>query len=131
MKICLFSADFGHRGCVWDYSGPGRVRWGTIGSMPTNFGNLPKVVERQGTPSGKVSQYWQVASAAGKVPNLEKKSQSEASREVFLSMYITYISLSISTPLAVTCPHGQLASILFRNNQFILQCIPLHKAIAH
>ncbi len=57
---------------MWDDSGPGRVRWGTIGSMPINFGNLPKVVERQGTPSRKVSQYWHVASVAGKVPNLEK-----------------------------------------------------------
>ncbi len=45
MKICLFWADFGHRGYVWGFSGPGRVRWGTIGSMPTKSGNLPKVVE--------------------------------------------------------------------------------------
>ncbi len=72
MKICLFWADFGHRGFVWDYSGPGRVRWGTIGSMPTNFGNEPKVVERQGASSRKVPQCWQVAIEAGKVPNLEK-----------------------------------------------------------
>ena len=42
-----FRADFGHRGYVWDYSGPGRVRWGTFGTMPTNFGNLPKVIERR------------------------------------------------------------------------------------
>ncbi len=27
-------------------------------------------------------------------------------------MYISYISVSISTPLAVTGPHGQLASLL-------------------
>ncbi len=32
--------------------------------------------------------------------------------EVFLSMYITYISVSKSTPLAVTGPHGQLASCI-------------------
>ncbi len=31
----------------------------------------------------------------------------------FLSMYITYISVSKSTPLAVTGPHGQLASTVF------------------
>ncbi len=42
-KIFFFWAYFGHMGYVWDYSEPGRVRWGTIGSMPTNFGNLPKV----------------------------------------------------------------------------------------
>ncbi len=46
LKICLFGADYGHRGYMWDYLGPGRVRWGTFGSMPTNFGNLPKVRER-------------------------------------------------------------------------------------
>ena len=28
-------------------SGPGRVRWGTFGRVPTNFGNLPKVRERR------------------------------------------------------------------------------------
>ncbi len=33
--------------------------------------------------------------------------------EVFVSMYITYISVSTSTPLAVTSPYGQLASYLF------------------
>ena len=65
---------------MWDYSGPGRVWWGTIGSMPTNFGNLPKVVERQGASCRKVSQYWQVASVAGRLPNM-KKFQSEASRD--------------------------------------------------
>ncbi len=37
MKICLFCATFGPRGYVWDYSWPGRVMWGTIGSMPTNI----------------------------------------------------------------------------------------------
>ncbi len=37
--------------------------------------------------------------------------------EVFLSMYITYIPVSKSTPLAVTGPHGQLAS-----NQNCVDC---------
>ncbi len=55
---------------MWAYSGPGRVRWSTIGSMPTNFGMLPKLVERQGASSRKVSQYWQVASVAGRLPNI-------------------------------------------------------------
>ena len=41
MKICHFRADFGHTGYVWDYLGPGRVRWGTIGSMPSNI-EFPK-----------------------------------------------------------------------------------------
>ncbi len=67
-KICLFWADFGHRGYVWGYSGPGRVRWGTYGSMPTNFGKLPKVIERREASCRWVSKYWQVASVAGKVP---------------------------------------------------------------
>ncbi len=102
---------------MWDYSGPGRVRWGTIGSISTNFGNLPKGLERQGAPSGKVSQCWQVASVTGKVPNLKKspspKHRATARCEVFLFMYISYISVSISTPLAVTSPHRQLASEIF------------------
>ena len=55
---------------------------GTIGSMPTNFGNLPKVVERQGAPSGKGSHYWQVASLAGKVPNLKKVAVRSIARGV-------------------------------------------------
>ncbi len=114
MKICLFWADFSHRGYVWDYSEPGRVRWGTIGSMPSNFGNLPKVGERQGASSRKVFQYWPFSSVAGKVPNLKKrpspKHRAIARCEVFLSMYITYILVSKSTPMAVTGPHGQLAS---------------------
>ncbi len=67
-----FSGPISHRGYVWDYSEPGRVRWGTIGSMPTNFGNLSKVAERQGDSSRKVFQFWQVASVAGNVPNLKK-----------------------------------------------------------
>ena len=46
--------------------------WGTIGSVPTIFGILPNVVKGQGASSRKVSQYWQVASVAGKVPNFEK-----------------------------------------------------------
>ena len=81
--------------------------------MPTNFGNLPKDVERQGASSTKVSQYWQDASMAGKVPNLKKVATATARCEEFLSMYITYISVSKSTPLAVTGPHGQLASYIF------------------
>ncbi len=72
IKICLFRADFGHRGYVWDYLGPGRVQWGTFGSMPTNLGNLPKVRERWGASSSQVSQYWQVASIAGKVSKCVK-----------------------------------------------------------
>ncbi len=72
MKTCLFWAVFGHRGHMWDYSEPRGVRWGTIGSMPTNFGNLPKVRKRQEAFSRWVSQYWQVASVAGKVPKLVK-----------------------------------------------------------
>ena len=113
-KICLFWAYFGHRGHVWDYSGPGRVRWGTIGSMPTKFGNLPKVRELQEASPRQVSRCWQVASSAGKVPKLvkvpESKHRAIARCEVYVSIYITYISVSKSTPLAVTGPHGQLAS---------------------
>ncbi len=90
------------------------VRWGTVGSMPTNFGNLPNVVERQGVPCRKVSQYWQIARVAGKVRNFSKvpgpKHRAIARCEVFLSMYITYNSVSIPTPWAVAGPHGQLAS---------------------
>ncbi len=38
--------------------------------MPTIFGILPNVVGGQGASSRKVSQCWQVAIMAGKVPNL-------------------------------------------------------------
>ncbi len=79
-KICLFWAYFGHRGHVWDYSGPGRVRWGTIGSMPTYFGTLPKVRERQEASSRQVSSCWQVASVAGKVPYLKKVPRRSIAR---------------------------------------------------
>ena len=62
-----------------------------------------------------VSQYWQLAIVAGNVPNLKKvpepKHRATARCEVFASMYITYISVSKSTPLAVTGLYGQLASI--------------------
>ncbi len=100
---------------MWDYSEPKRVRWGTVGSMPTNFGNLPKVRERQEASFIWVSQYWQVASVAGKVPKLvkvpEPKHRAIARCEVCVSIYITYILVSKSTPLAVTGPHGQLTSV--------------------
>ena len=69
MKMCLFGANFGHRGYVYVRSGPVRVRWGTFGSVPTIFGILPNFVKRQGASSRKVSNYWQCAIMAGKVPN--------------------------------------------------------------
>ncbi len=87
-----------------------------MGNLPTNFGNLPKVRERQEGPSRWVCQYWQVAREAGKVPKVvkvpEPMHRAIAQCEVFVSIYITYISVSKSTPLAVTGPHGQLASLL-------------------
>ncbi len=52
---------------------------------------------------------WQGAKI-GKVP--EPKHRAIARCEVCVSIYITYISVSKSTPLAVTGPHGQLASII-------------------
>ncbi len=39
------------------------------------------------------------------------KHRAIARCEVLLFMYITYILVSISTPLAVTGPYGQLASM--------------------
>ena len=102
MKICLFWAVFGHRGYMWGYSEPKRVRWGTIGSMPTNFDNLPKVRERQEASSRWVSKYWQVASVAGKVPQLvlvpEPKHRAIARCEVCVSTYILHIFRSVSPP---------------------------------
>ena len=65
---------------MWDYSGPGRVRWGTIGSMPTNFGNLPNVREPQEASSRQVPRCWQVASVAGKVPNFKKDPDRSIAR---------------------------------------------------
>ncbi len=110
MKICLLWAVFDHRGYMWYYSEPRRVRLGTIGSMPTNFGNLPKVRKRQEASSRWVSQYWQVASVS----------------------YITYISVSKSTPLAVNGPHGQLASIyIFCRPSPIFYFLPLIPDLVH
>ena len=91
---------------MWDYSKPGRVRWVTIGSMPTNLGNLPIVVERQGPP---VEMFPRIA----KLPVLQscqcgwqgakfEKSPSPKRWEVFLSMYITYCTFQSVNP-----PHGQ------------------------
>ncbi len=69
------------------------------------------------------SQYWQIASVAGKVPKLvkvpEAKHRAIARCEVCVSIYIIYISVSKSTPLAVTGPHGQLASILLHNKCYL------------
>ena len=127
IKICLFCAVFGHRGSMWGYSEPKRVRWGTIGSMLTNFGNLPKVRERQEASSRWVSQYWQVASVAGKVPKLvkfpEPKHRAIARCEVCGSIYITYISGSKSTPLAVTGPHGRVNDY-YKLNCIHISCLP-------
>ncbi len=127
MNICLLWAVFGHRGYMWHYSKPRRVRGGTIGSMPTNFGNLPKVRERQEASCRWTSQYWQVASVAGKVPKLvkvpEPKHCTIARCEVCVSIYITYILVSKSTPLAVTGPHGQLASYIFPSFPSVRLCV--------
>ena len=70
------------------------------------------------------SQYWQVASVAGKVPKLvkvsERKHRAIARCEVCGSIYIIYISVSQSTPSAVTGPHGQLASVGITVGPYIL-----------
>ena len=64
MKMYLF----GHKGYVCVRSGPGRVRWGTFGSVPTISGSLPNVVKQRGALLKNVSHYWQCAILAGKVP---------------------------------------------------------------
>ncbi len=92
MKICLLQAVFSHMGYMWDYSEPGRVRWGTIGSMPTNFGNLPKVRKRQEASSRWVSQYWQVASVAGKVPKLVKVQEPKHRAIARCESYISQLN---------------------------------------
>ena len=48
---------------------------------------------------------------AGKVPNLENVPDRSIARcEVYLAMYIAYISVSMPTPWAAAGPNGQLAS---------------------
>ncbi len=47
------------------------------------------------------------------------RSPAEANGPRGLSMYITYISVSKSTPLAVTGPHGQLASSFIYHKLFL------------
>ena len=42
---------------------------------------------------------------------------------VCTSIFITYISVSKSTPLAVTGPHGQLASMLFYGSDKMNICL--------
>ncbi len=116
-KICLFWAIFGHRSWVCVRSGPGRVRWGTFGSVPTKFGIVPNIIGHQGASSRKVSQCWQVANVAGMVPKMlkvpEPKYCAIARCKVYLSIYITCISVSMPTPWAVAGPNGQLASLKF------------------
>ena len=51
----------------------------------------------------------------GKSP--EPKHRAIARCEVCASVYITYISVSRSTPLPVTGPHGQLASFLLHADE--------------
>ena len=57
-------------------------------------------------------EYWQGASVAGKVPNLEEVLGR--SMRGLLTIYITYIFVSIRTPLAVAGPHWQLAYYITR-----------------
>ena len=42
--------------------------WGTIGSVPTFFGMLPKGIEQNEMPYGIVTECWQGANVIGKVP---------------------------------------------------------------
>ncbi len=72
------------------------IRWGTFGSVPTIFGILPNVVERQGASSRTIREYLQGASVAGKVPNLEnvlaEASRDSAMRGVPLHVYCIHLS---------------------------------------
>ncbi len=61
-----------------------------------------------------------LASCKKKVP--EPKHRAIARCEVCVSIYITYISVSKSTPLAVTGPHGQLASKLIVSQRLATAC---------
>ena len=82
---------------------------GTIGSVPTVFGSLPNVAEKQGSSCRRLGHYWQVASMAGKVPNVKKPRLKHHATSPY--NYITYVSVSKPTPWAVAGPHGQLASV--------------------
>ncbi len=69
---------------IQDWRGSGEV---LFASLPTNFGSLPNVVERQGAPSRKVSQYWKVASVAGKMPNLPYVVERQGAPFTMISQY--------------------------------------------
>ena len=69
---------------IQDWRGSGEV---LFASLPTNFGSLPNVVERQGAPSRKVSQYWQVARVAGKMPNLPNVVERQGAPFIMISQY--------------------------------------------
>ena len=56
-----------------------------------------------------------------KVKYPKPKHHAIARCEVCASMYITYISVSKSTPLAVTGPHRQLASLVYSTKSLILK----------
>ncbi len=61
----------------------------------------------------------------------EPKHCAIARCKVCASMYITYISVSKSTPLTVTGPNGQLASLLFSNKIVIVKFGPSWLLAAH
>ena len=88
-------------GQSWVQKGLIRTREGHVGYFwqhANYFGILPNVVGGQGTSSRKVF----LIVAGG--------HYAIARCEVYLSMYITSISVSMPTPWAVTGPNGQLAS---------------------
>ncbi len=56
-------------GTIQDQGGSGGV---LLAACQLILATCKKAVERQGVPSTRVSQYWQVASVAGKLPKLKK-----------------------------------------------------------
>ncbi len=67
-KNVSFKAISVDRRSAWVRLGPGRVRPGTIGRLPTFFGRWPKAIEQQRTPHMLVLYSCQVASVIGSLP---------------------------------------------------------------
>ena len=115
IKICLFWADFGQGamcGAIQDQRGSGGV---LLAGCQLILASCQKLENDRRPPLDGFA-------SIGKVPKLvkvpEPKHRAIARCEVCASIYITYISVSKSTPLAVTGPHGQLASNPFLDKVF-------------
>ncbi len=93
--------------------GRGGSDWVLLAACQLSLAACQMLQKSRGAPAGGCD----TIGVAGKVPNAKKKPRPKhrgiARCEVYISIYITYISVSKPTPWAVAGPHGQLASLTF------------------